>query len=164
MPASQKPDNVLGTLSGPVNGNREWDHTWNHPCEVTSTHAHCDTDWGQGDRMWDNTWVAVVTVVCGLLQRGVAISGKRHPVLPKKLLGSSTFLDISIISFQLILFIEWVLLNIKLLNRIIHGPMYKWSQRGACWCLGACIWYQGICSHHIYGVTFSSFHIMISNI
>ena len=100
--------------------------------EVTSTHAHCDTDCGQGDRMWDNTWVAVVTVVCGLLQRGVTISGKRHPVLPKKPLGSSTFLDISIIYFQFILLIEWAPLNIKLLIRTIHGPMCKWSQRGAC--------------------------------
>ena len=52
--------------------------------EVPCTHAHCVTDWGQGDRMWDNTWVAVVTVVCGFQQRGVTISGKRHPVLPKK--------------------------------------------------------------------------------
>ena len=26
----------------------------------------------------------VVTVVCGFQQRGVTISGKRHPVLPKK--------------------------------------------------------------------------------
>ena len=116
---------------------------------------------GQGDRKWDNTWVAVVTVVCGFQQRGVTISGKRHPVLPKKPLGSSTFLDISIIFYQFILLIEWLPINIKLLNRTIHGPMYKWSQRCVCWWLGMWIWCQGICSHHIYAVTFSSFHILI---
>ena len=32
--------------------------------EVPCAHAHCATDWGQGDRKLDNTWVAVVTVVC----------------------------------------------------------------------------------------------------
>ena len=68
--------------------------------EVPCTHAHCVTDWCQGDRKWDNTWVAVVTVVCGFQQWSVTISGKRHPVLPKKPLGSSTFLDISIISLS----------------------------------------------------------------
>ena len=74
---------------------------WGSPLYANlCTHAHCVTDWGQGDRKWDNTWVAVVTVVCGFQQRGVTISGKRHPVLPKKPLGSSTFLDISIISWS----------------------------------------------------------------
>ena len=68
--------------------------------EVYCTHAHCVTDWGQGDSKWDNAWVAVVTVVCGFQRRSVTISGKRHPVLPKKPLGSSTFLDISIMSLS----------------------------------------------------------------
>ena len=67
--------------------------------------------------------------------------------------------------YQFILFIEWLPLNIKkLLNRAIHGPMYKWSQRCVWWWLGVWIWCQGICSHHIYGVTFSSFHIVTQKI
>ena len=39
--------------------------------------------------------------------------------------------------------------------------MYQWSQRGVCWWLGACIWCQCICIHHIYDDTFSSFHILL---
>ena len=35
-----------------------------------------------------------------LVAEGVTISGKRHPVLPKKPLGSSTFLDILLISLS----------------------------------------------------------------
>ena len=115
--------------------------------------------------MWDNTWVVVVTVVCGFQQRGVTISGNRHPVLPKKPLGSSTFLDISIISLS-VYSVYWMAATQykKLLNRTIHGPMYKWSQRCVWWWLGVWIWCQGICSHHIYGVTFSSFHIVTQKI
>ena len=63
--------------------------------------------------------------------------------------------------YQFILFAEWLPLNIKLLNRTIHGAMYKWSPRGVYWWFGACNWCQGICCHHIYGVTSSSFHILI---
>ena len=57
--------------------------------------------------------------------------------------------------YQFILFTEWLPLNIKLLNRTIHGPVYKWSRRGVCCWLGACSWCRGIFNHHIYGVTLS---------
>ena len=41
--------------------------------------------------------------------------------------------------YQFILFIEWLPLNIKLLNGSIHGPMYKWSQR----CVGLVCEFDG---------------------